>query len=194
MATPPLLRSRRLPHAPRARRGADLAALAQRAARAVARRCARRSSPRPTPRACCAITRALVDRVIRGVWRECAMPREACRGRGRRLRPRPALPALRRRRADPAARRRSTPPARGHRALLRRAVGHRHRALARGAHDRRMRSGDGRRRHHSHEPARASPARRIARAVPRASGAASPSAWTCARSTTPRCSSSSSAT
>ena len=66
-------------------------------------------------------------------------------------------PALRRRRAGAAAgsdrRRRSL----GHRALLRRAVGQRPRARACGAHDRRMRHRDGRRRHRAHEPPRASP-------------------------------------
>ena len=72
-----------------------------------------------------------------------------------------------------------TPPAAVDRALLRDVVGHRHRAVACGAHARRMRDRDGRRRHRPHEPAREPlPVRRTAalppvpRSVRRADGRA----------------------
>ena len=139
-SAPPLGPGRREPTARRR------AAAGRRAHRVLARRlearprgAARRVLRPPGHAALLREHARLVDRVVRGVWREADMPPELGAARRRRLRPRPAVPAFRRRRADPAARR-GRGAGRGDRALLRHAVGHRHRAGPCGAHGRGMRS------------------------------------------------------
>ena len=74
-----------------------------------------------------------------------AMPRDVGAGRRRRLRPRPAVPALRRRRPGAPARGRSTPPARRRSSASSRTLWDIGLELgARRAHDRRVRRRDGR--------------------------------------------------
>ena len=126
----------------------------------------RRYLRRPDPARSLATHAAFVDQCA-----PCALERRQSTtrdraGRGRRLRPRRALPLLRRRRPRAASRRPSA--RRGGRALHRRAVGHRPRARPQRAHGRRVRRGGGEGRHRGHEPHRGA-ARRGQSGAPRGS-------------------------